>query len=72
VVVEHRIVEDLERTTAPVRFIHGRSDSEAPLEYVEAIAAQGPHAEVVAVDGDHHLALRRSEVLVPFLYDSLT
>jgi pimeloyl-ACP methyl ester carboxylesterase len=72
VVVEHRIMEDLTRTTAPVHFIHGRSDREAALEHVEMIAAHGPHAEVVAVDGDHHLALRRPEVLVPFLYDSLT
>jgi pimeloyl-ACP methyl ester carboxylesterase len=58
--------------TVPIHFVHGRSDRKAPLEYAEAIAAQGRHAEVVAVDRDLNVELRCPEVSFPFLYDSLT
>lgn len=72
VVVEHRVDEDLRRTTVPVRFVHGCGDRDAPVEYVKAIAAHQSDVELAIVEGDHHLAVRRPEIVVPHLYDSLT
>lgn len=67
VVVEHRLGPDLTQVRAPITFIHGRSDRTAPPAHVESLAAQlrGTHQAVTLemVDGDHHLPVRRPEVI---------
>lgn len=67
VVVEHRVRTDLARVTAPITFIHGRQDRTAPTPWVRALATElrqsGQRVRLTEVDGDHHLPLRRPEVL---------
>ncbi len=67
VVVEHRLAPDLERVGAPITFIHGRSDRTAPPAHVEGLVAQmraaGHVVTLEMVDGDHHLPVRRPEVV---------
>lgn len=74
VVVEHRLAPDLARVRAPITFVHGRDDRTAPLTYVEALAAQlrASHDRVTLeiVDGDHHLPVRRAEIVARAIEES--
>jgi len=72
VVVEHRVAPDLEQVGAPITFIHGRSDRTAPPAHVERLVARlraGGHVvKLEMVDGDHHLPVRRPEVIARVIY----
>lgn len=74
VVVEHRLAPDLARVRAPITFIHGRDDRTAPPAYVESLATQlrATHDRVTLqmVDGDHHLPIRRAEVVARAIEDA--
>jgi pimeloyl-ACP methyl ester carboxylesterase len=67
VVVEHRLGPDLTQVRAPITFVHGRSDQTAPPAYVEALVAQLRATQQAVtlqmVEGDHHLPVRRPEVI---------
>lgn len=67
VVVHHRAVPDLSRVGMPTLLVHGRSDEEAPVSHVTAAAAaaraSGRQVDLEVVDGDHHLAIRRPELI---------
>lgn len=67
VVIEHRARPDLLVYGGPVVALHGRDDRTAPIGYVQdlasTLAAAGRSIEVRVVDGDHHLAIRRPEVV---------
>lgn len=67
VVVEHRTLPDLVATRVPVTLLHGAHDRDAPVGYarslVEAARVTQGGIELRVVDGDHHLALRRPEVV---------
>lgn len=67
VVVGHRVLPDLVAAGRPVVFVHGRSDRDAPLHLVEELAAElrsrGVPAETLVVEGDHHLAVRRPDIV---------
>lgn len=60
----HRPLPDLERAGVRTVLLHGRRDRVAPMEDVEALTeqaqARGAPIELRALDGDHHLAIRRT------------
>jgi len=68
VVLGHPVLDDLAVLGAPVELLHGRADRDAPIELAEELTnqlrASGRNIELYAVDGDHHLALRRTAVVV--------
>src|SRR5712692_4997752 len=68
VVLGHPVLDDLAVLGAPVELLHGRADRDAPIELAEELTnqlrASGRNIELHAVDGDHHLALRRTAVVV--------
>lgn len=76
VVVGHRAVDDLRNVQTPVTLLHGRSDRTAPVGFVVALGhAPGPMQSalrVVVVDGDHHLAVRRTGVVAAALASTLS
>jgi len=68
VVVHHRVLPDLLTATCPVTLLHGGADATAPVADVEALvdvaARQGRPLDLHIVDGgDHHLAVRRSQLV---------
>lgn len=67
VVVEHRALPDLLAYDGPVVALHGRDDRTAPVGYVQGLAsmlaAAGRSIDVRVVEGDHHLAIRRPDVV---------
>lgn len=67
VLVEHRVAPDLEGLGMPVRLLHGRGDRTAPVEHVEALAARLPGVELTVADADHHLPVRRPDLVVTAL-----
>ncbi len=71
VVVDYRPLDDLDATPSPVTFLHGTDDRTAPPELlrrlVEDLSAQGTHADLRLVPGDHHLAVRRPEQVAEIL-----
>jgi pimeloyl-ACP methyl ester carboxylesterase len=71
VVVEHRVLPDLRSLRARTVLLHGRSDEEAPpghlQDALEAAHAFGTSAELELVDGDHHLPVRRPELVASAL-----
>lgn len=76
VVLGHPVLDDLSVATAPVVLLHGRDDRDAPItlaqELVSAVAATGGTIELRAVDGDHHLALRRTGLVTAALRTLVT
>lgn len=75
VVIEHRVAGDLAAAPIPVTLVHGRSDRAAPLGFVEALAHHAGSDDgtlrLRAVDGDHHLAVRRPDVVAEILATTL-
>lgn len=72
VVVEHRVSEDLAMTVKPVTLVHGRSDRAAPLRFVEALVDHGGDGvRLQAVDGNHHLAVHRPDLVAKILAAAL-
>lgn len=72
VVVEHRVSEDLAVTVKPVTLVHGRSDRAAPLRFVAALVDHGgDKLQLQAVDGDHHLAVHRPDLVAEILTATL-
>lgn len=68
VVVEHRAADDLLDSPMAVTLLHGRHDRDASVRFVEGLAKRLPEtAELLVVDGDHHLAVRRPEVVAVLL-----
>jgi len=71
VVVEHRAVDDLLAAGAPVRLLHGEQDRGAPAKFVAELGERAQLAgRAIAVDfveGDHHLAVRRPDVVADAL-----
>ena len=64
VVIGHRVQDDLRRLDVPVTLLHGRADRTAPLRYVDEMARALPTSmTVTVVDGDHHLPVRRPDVV---------
>ncbi|MGH8986414.1 MAG: alpha/beta fold hydrolase [Acidimicrobiia bacterium] len=67
VVVEHRALPDLLATDVPVALLQGADDRAAPVGYaralVEAAGAEGRQIALQIVEGDHHLAVRRPNVV---------
>jgi pimeloyl-ACP methyl ester carboxylesterase len=68
VVLGHPVLDDLAAVDVPTVLLHGRADRDAPIELAEVLTdrlrASGRTIELQAVDGDHHLALRRTAVVV--------
>ena len=72
VVVEHPVLPDLlDLEGTPVVVLQGRADRTAPPEHVERLRDRGAPIDVRVVDGDHHLALRRPEVVAGTLAELL-
>ena len=75
VVVEHRVADDLRAAPPPVTLLHGRGDRAAPLAFVETLvdrsAGTGPFPQLEVVDGDHHLAVRRPDLVAEVLATTL-
>lgn len=73
VVVGHRPLPYVVRAGVPTVVVHGRSDAVAPPSlaeaFVTAAAAAGAPVELRLVDGDHHLAVRRPEVVAAAVVD---
>lgn len=71
VVVEYRATDDLVVARVPVRLLHGERDRAAPVRFVNALGERARAAErdvtVEIVAGDHHLAVRRPEVVAAAL-----
>lgn len=67
VVVEHRPGPNLATTRCPVLLLHGDADAVAPAGHIDAFAsAQSSPRSAIAcriVPGDHHLPLRRPDVV---------
>lgn len=74
VVVERRLGPDLAQVRAPITFIHGRNDRTAPPAHVESLATKlrATHDRVTLqiVDGDHHLPIRRAEIVARAIEDA--
>ncbi len=69
---EHRATDDLLDSPIAVTLLHGRRDEDAPVELVEALGKRLPEtAELLVVDGDHHLAVRRPEMVAALLQASV-
>jgi pimeloyl-ACP methyl ester carboxylesterase len=68
VVLGHPVFDDLTAAEVPTVLLHGRADRDAPIELAKDLAdqlrANGRNVELHAVDGDHHLALRQTNVVV--------
>lgn len=71
VVVRHRLLPDAVKAGVPTVVVNGRSDVVAPPALAEAlvIAAEeaGVPLELQLVDGDHHVAVRRPDVVAAAL-----
>lgn len=71
VVVEHRVVDDLQAAVIPVTLLHGRDDRAGPLGFVETLVERsrgsGPAPRLEVVEGAHHLAVRRPELVAEVL-----
>jgi pimeloyl-ACP methyl ester carboxylesterase len=67
VVVAHRAVADLAAVRCPTLLLHGADDQVAPPRCAEALAATlsqyNPHVGYQEIEGDHHLPLRRPDVV---------
>lgn len=63
VVVAHRVEGDLAAFAGPVSLLHGRHDETAPPAHVERLAGQSARVAVEFVDGDHHLPVRRADLV---------
>ncbi|MGH8777394.1 MAG: alpha/beta fold hydrolase [Jiangellaceae bacterium] len=67
VTVGHRAADDLLEVCCPVVLMHGRDDPVAPPSLTRALASAlvsaGRQVTYREVDGDHHLALRRVDVV---------
>lgn len=67
VVVGHRPDDNLAASDCPILFLHGRDDQAASPAAAEAIAERtsrrGRPVEFRVVEGDHHLPLRRPDVV---------
>ena len=63
VVLAHRVADDLRLAAVPVRLLHGERDRTAPAHHVrrlrDELRGAGAPIELLVVDGDHHLAVRR-------------
>jgi pimeloyl-ACP methyl ester carboxylesterase len=72
VVVEHRLGPDLAHVRAPITFVHGSEDQTAPPTYVESLVAQlradQQAVTLEMVEGDHHLPVRRPEVIAEVIH----
>lgn len=64
-VVRHRLGEVLAAVDRPLALLHGAADEVAPVAHVRAMAMAGHELEVVP--GDHHLPIRRPEVVLAAL-----
>lgn len=73
VLVDHRADDDLIASDCPLLFLHGCADRVAPPAAAEALAEQtsraGRAVEFRAVEGDHHLPLRRPDVVAVAVAD---
>ncbi|MDP9388092.1 MAG: alpha/beta fold hydrolase [Actinomycetota bacterium] len=71
VVIGHRVAPDLRSAAVPVTLLQGDGDRPAPARYARALAeevgATGVGVELRVVEGDHHLAVRRAEVVAAAL-----
>ena len=71
VVLGHPVLDDLSALDIPIVLLHGRADRDAPIALAEQLTdrlqAAGRNIELRAEDGDHHLALRRTDVVVKTL-----
>ena len=67
VVVSHRPLPDVVAAGTPTVLMHGQADRTAPVENVEELAgaarAAGAPVILEIVDGDHHLAVRRPQLV---------
>ena len=63
VVVAHRVAGDLAALRVPVLIVHGTRDRTAPLPAAAALIASGCPARLVALPGDHHLAVRHPDLV---------
>jgi pimeloyl-ACP methyl ester carboxylesterase len=68
VVLGHPVLDDLAAVEVPTVLLHGQADRDAPIELAEKLTDRlrvaGRNIELHAVDGDHHLALRHTDVVV--------
>lgn len=75
VVVEHHATNDLLASNVAVTLVHGRQDRAAPLPFVEGLVrrmrVRGTPVALQVVDGDHHLAVRRPDLIATILGHSL-
>jgi pimeloyl-ACP methyl ester carboxylesterase len=75
VVLRHPAVSDLEQLRLRVVLLHGKADRDAPIELVEEAARTLRNADrdvtLHVIEGDHHLALRRPEIVAAHLGDLL-
>ncbi len=71
VVLEHRVVDDLNATSSPVHLVHGEADRSAPVAYVQELVdrtpLRRPRLQLHLLEGDHHLAVRRPETVAALL-----
>jgi pimeloyl-ACP methyl ester carboxylesterase len=76
VVLGHPAVPDLAQLQLPVVLVHGAADRDARVglveEAVQTLRTAGRDVTLHVVDGDHHLALRRPDVVGGHLADLLS
>lgn len=63
VVAGHSVLPDLRQIDCPISILHSRHDELAPLRHVESLLNDLPGARLEVVDGDHHLPVRRPDVV---------
>ena len=63
VVVRHRPIADLETSRCPVLLLHGDTDAVAPAGHLDEFASARSPITCRILPGDHHLPLRRPDVV---------
>jgi len=75
VVLEHRVADDLEASPTPVTLLHGDADRSAPVEFLHSLVVRignrKPPLKMEVTRGDHHLAIRRPDVVARAIVDTL-